>query len=95
MVDAPRGGTELAAWLRREFGVPILPPGEAGQVALHFQEGAYPREEAALELFGPCPRLAGLSLSAPELAEGDREDLPLLAALWQGGRLGAEDIKIT
>ena len=28
-------------------------------------------------------------------AEEDREDLPLLAALWEGGKLGPEDIKIT
>ena len=30
VVSAPRGGPELALWLRREFGVPILPPEEAG-----------------------------------------------------------------
>ena len=47
-----------------------------------------------LGLYGPSPKLAGLSLSAPELAEEDRENLPLLAALWEGGRLGPEDIKI-
>lgn len=27
VVDAPRGGEELANWLRREFGIPVLPPG--------------------------------------------------------------------
>ena len=95
VVDAPRGGRELAQWLRREFGVPILPPGEVGQAALRFQEGCPAREEAVLDLFGLCPSLAGLTLSAPGLAEEDREDLPLLAALWEGGRLRPQDIKIT
>lgn len=95
VVDAPRGGEELAQWLRREFGVPILPPGERGQVALEFQEGRPRREENTLELYGPRPGLAGLTLAAPALAEEDRQDLPLLAALWEGGKLGRKDIKIT
>lgn len=95
VVDAPRGGEELAAWLRREFGVPVLPPGEGCHAALCFHPDCPRREETALELYGPRPRLAGLTLSAPRLAEGDREDLPLLSALWEGGKLGPDDIKIT
>lgn len=95
VVDAPSGGEELALWLRREFGVPVLPPGERGEVSLRFQAGSPMEGETALELFGSRPRLAGLSLTAPGLEEGDREDLPLLAALWEGGRLGQKDIKIT
>ena len=38
VVDAPRGGEDLALWLHREFGVPVLPPAERGAVALRFQE---------------------------------------------------------
>lgn len=95
IIDAPRGGRELAQWLRREYGVPILPEGERGQAALVFETGCPRREETALELFGPRPRLAGLTLSVPRLEEGDREDLPLLAALWEGGQLRPGDIKIT
>lgn len=95
VVDAPRGGEELAGWLRREFGVPILPPGEGCHAALCFHPSCPHREEAALGLYGPRPRLAGLRLSAPGLAEVDREDLPLLSALWEGGKLGPGDIKIT
>ena len=44
---------------------------------------------------GARPRLAGLRLSAPGLKETDRERLPLLAALWEGGKLAPKDIKIT
>jgi len=95
IIDAPRGGPELARQLRREYGVAILPPGERGQVELAFQEGYSPVGEDALELFGPRPRLGGLVLSAPGLEGPDQEDLPLLAALWEGGKLGAGDIKIT
>lgn len=95
VVDAPWGGEELAVWLRREFGVPILPAGEEGQAALHFQPGCPRREQTRLELFGPLPQLAGLSLTAPDLAVEDRENLPLLTALWEGGHLKGKDIKIT
>lgn len=95
IIDAPRGGRELAQRLRREYGVPILPEGERGQAALVFQVGCSRRGEVSLELFGPRPQLAGLILTVPGLEEGDREDLPLLAALWEGGRLRPEDIKIT
>lgn len=95
VIDAPRGGAELAERLRREFGVPVLPGGERGALALSFQAGCPAPEEEALELYGSRPGLAGLTLSAPGLEEEDREDLPLLAALWEGGRLARKDIKIT
>ena len=95
VVDAPQGGQELAEWLRMEFGIPILPPDQPGQAALRFQPDCPRLEEASLDLYGPRPQLAGLRLSAPELAEEDREDLALLAALWEGGRLAPEAIKIT
>lgn len=52
-------------------------------------------EEPTLELYGHAPDLAGLSLSAPHLGEGDREDLDLLAALYEFGRLNKEELKIT
>ena len=94
VVDAPRGGEELALWLRREFGIPVMPPQEEGQIALRFQDCPQ-REETTLDLYGTQPQLAGLTLAAPELAEEDQENLPLLAALWEGGQLGPEDIKIT
>ena len=94
VVDVPGGGRELAEWLRREFGVPVLPRQEPGQVGLQFHPGSEGGDRVSLGLYGPAPQLGGLMLSAPELAEEDREDLPLLAALWEGGRLGPEDIKI-
>ncbi len=93
-IDAPRGGEELARWLRWEYGVPVLPAGERGDLALRFGPGG-PPGEAALELYGRLPGLDGLTLCAPELAAGDREDLALLTALWEGGRLKGSDIKIT
>ena len=97
-ISAPQGGEELAAWLRREYGLPILPADAPAQAALLLQPGTEPEDAnpcPALTLFGPEPDLAGLRLSAPDLAPTDREDLPLLSALWEGGRLGPEQLKIT
>ena len=97
-ISAPRGGEQLAAWLRREYGLPILPADAPAQAALLLQPGTEPGDAGpcpALTLFGPAPDLAGLRLSAPDLAPTDREDLPLLSALWEGGRLAPERLKIT
>ena len=97
-ISAPQGGEELAAWLRREYGLPILPADAPAQAALLLQPGTEPENAnpcPALTLFGPEPDLAGLRLSAPDLAPTDWEDLPLLSALWEGGRLGPEQLKIT
>ena len=97
-ISAPQGGEELAAWLRREYGLPILPADAPAQAALLLQPGTEPEDAnpcPALALFGPEPDLAGLRLSAPDLAPTDREDLPLLSALWEGGRLGPEQLTIT
>ena len=97
-ISAPQGGEELAAWLRREYGLPVLPADAPAQAALLLQPGTEPEDAnpcPALTLFGPEPDLAGLRLSAPDLAPTDREDLPLLSALWEGGRLTAEQLKIT
>ena len=95
VISAPRGGQELARWLRRQYGIPILPPEEGAQVALRLSPQAPALAEASLELYGPRPDLGGLTLAAPALAEEDREDLPLLTALWEGRRLKAGDLKIT
>ena len=93
VIDTP-DGTQLADWLRRELGLPVLPPGERGEVALLFSPASPADEELSLELYGAEPRLAGLSLVAPALDTEDQDDLPLLAALWEGGQLKGNDIKI-
>ena len=95
VISAPQGGGALAEWLRREFGVPVLPPGERGALAVRFHPQGGGEEEAALDLYGPSPGLDGILLSAPALKQEDQTDLSLLAALWEGGQLRSEDLKIT
>ena len=93
IIDAPRGGTELANWLHREFGMPVLPSGARGELAVRFEQGE--EEEHTLRLYGQKPDLKGVSLRAPMLAEEEQNDLPLLNFLWEKGRLQGEALKIT
>ena len=95
VISASRGGEELAHWLRWEFGIPVLPAGEWAQVEVCFRPEERRRAAQTLGLYGSAPELAGLRISAPALAEEDRGNLPLLAALWEGGRLPKEGLKIT
>lgn len=94
-IAAPRGGKELAARLRRELGIPILPPEAEAGVAVCFAPESEVPARSVLELYGPRPGLGNLRLSAPALREGDREDLHLLTALWESGKLAQRDLKIT
>jgi len=95
VISACQGGEELAARLRRELGMPILPPEEEVQVAVCFapEEGVPAGKK--LCVYGQQPALAGLQLTAPELSGEDRTDLPLLTALWEAGQLRQRDLKIT
>lgn len=95
VIDAPRGGRELAVWLRQEFGMPILPAGEGGTVALSFAKEAAREQEETLHLYGANPSLDGPFIQLPDLAEHDRNNLPLLAILWENRRLDPERLKIT
>lgn len=80
VIDVPGGGA-LAARLRREYGLPILPARAA-------------RADLTLR-FDPGPVLEGAAfmLARADLPR-DCEILPLLSALWESGRVKTEEIKI-
>lgn len=94
-VDAGEEGEELAAWLRAEFGAAVLPPGGETDVALRFDPGEA-EGRTALRLYGPAPDLAGLR---PVPVEGGLpaglDRLPLLALLWETGRLGLGRLEVS
>lgn len=94
-VSAPQGGAELAAWLRREYGMPVRPDGEGITAAVRFAPCPAPAGGRELILYDGPPDLTGISLRAAGLEGPDREDLPLLAALWETGRLEAQDLEFT
>lgn len=88
IIDCPCRGGELARWLRREYGLPLTEPGSMlTDVTAAFTSERL-RFPADLRLCGPAPELAGLRLEPEKgtLPEGF-VPLPLLAALWECGRL--------
>ena len=93
IVEAPRGGEELAKELRWEFGIPVLPPEEMGEIALRFDSEAHV-QEPALELYGLHPDLGGLRICGQDMREEDREDLQVLTALWERGKMPPERLNI-
>lgn len=92
-VSAPQGGEELSRWLRREYGLPVQPDGAQVSLAVYFDgEGA---GEEDLLLWGPSPQLGSIVPCAPGLMGEDREDLALLTALWETGKLGSDALEFT
>ena len=75
--------------------MPVRPDGEGITAAVRFDKDAPAGGGRELSLYGGAPRLAGVRPRAADLEEGDREDLPLLAALWETGRLEALGLEFT
>ena len=94
-ICAQQGGAELAAWLRLEYGVPVRPDGAGIDAAIRFDGWAPRRGGRGLALFGARPELSGVRPRAAGLEAADREDLPLLAALWETGRLEGRGLEFT
>lgn len=92
VIDAPDGGDELAGELRRTYGAAALtgPGGRLAQVRLSFSPG----EGKGLRLWGPAPDLDGFALASPLDLPAELAPLPLLAVLWEEGRIPAKEIRI-
>lgn len=91
VIRVDRGGERLARELYWEFGAAVRPEGKA-DVAVRFGGVG---QEGELVLCGSVPELLGLKVEASGLTLPEElEPLPLLTALWQAGRLGAEGLRV-
>ena len=95
LVIAAQGGERLALRLREEFGIPVLPPEQPAHVELNFHPGTGRGDTRCLKLYGREPELDGGSITFSALKEGEKEDISLLCALWEGGKLDVEGLKFT
>lgn len=94
LLDFDRGGEDLARSLRSGYGAAPLPFGQAlPQVTVEFSPRGSPSGRT-LRLWG-SPDLAGLTLVPPGPLPPDLEALPLLALLWEAGRIRKEKIPVT
>lgn len=85
---------ELADGLRREYGIPILPPDSPAHAALLFQREGRADAPCVLRLWAGEEGLDGLTIQCPILPEGQGEDIFLLSALYQTGKVGRQDLKV-
>lgn len=95
-ITAPLGGEELRRELRREFGVPDVEEGEgeSGVLALHF-DPVSAKGKNVVDLSGPYPKMDEFTFYSKEQAlSADCESLPLLALLWENGRISEENIAV-
>jgi hypothetical protein len=95
VIFAPSGGAKLAGFLRREYGLPLMERCKAPHLVLLFSRFAADTDAPILRLYAPRPDLMGFSLRPKAIALPDgSETLPLMAALWETGRLAACDIAV-
>lgn len=81
VVDTVCAG-ELPQVLRREFGMPVYPPGSV--------------QSDLVLTFEPGPVLEGSKFFLPGVdVPEDCAPLPLLCALWEAGRIRAEEIQVS
>ncbi len=95
-ICAPRGGEELSAALRWEFGAAVRPDFSGVDAAVRFSPNSADGGGAVLDLFQPGLELCGVRIS---LEDGslppECEPLPLLAALWETGRVREDALEFT
>lgn len=94
-ISAQQGGEELAAWLRREYGMPVQPDGEGAAVVIRFDTSAASGGRRVLSLFGEEPELGEICPRASALAERDQKKISLLSALWETGKLDRQTLEFT
>ena len=92
VINVPGEGAAYAAWLHRRYGLPVCPP-ERADVTVAFGPGGVHRG-VALDLYEEGRNLAGMTVTAPELALPGECEEQLLAALWEQGGLKREKLRV-
>ena len=91
-IDVPgEDGAVFSQMLQRNWGVPVMPRTITVDVTVSFGPSDRP---ADLILWGETPDLSGQRLTVAELDLPAELEQPLLALLWERGRLKREQIKV-
>lgn len=89
-IDVPRAGEDYAAWLQREYGLPVVPPSEPVDVTVAFGPGGR-AQGWTLRLYDR-PELGGLALAARGHSLPEECAQQLLALLWEAGAVRREQL---
>lgn len=95
LVVTAADGENLRAYLRREYGVPVVEdgPGITADAQAHFSPGFV--REHSLELYGPGLALWGLEIwPAGEAVPPGFDPLPFFAFLWEAGQLPVSHLTV-
>lgn len=94
-VSVPRGGEALRERLRWEYGVAARPDFPQVPGAVRFDRDTRSWGGAVLDLFPPGPDPAAVRVRLPELRGEETGQLPLMAALWESGKVEKGELEFT
>ena len=94
-ISVNTGGEALARNLRWEYGMASRPDSGDVAAAVRFAPETLDAGGAVLDLFRPAIDTAGVQIALPGAKLGEMEPFPLLAALWEGGKVRKMDLEFT
>lgn len=94
-ISVDQGGEALERSLRWEYGMAARPDGGDVAAAVRFAPETLEAGGAVLDLFQPAMDTAGVQIALPGAKMGEMEHFPLLAALWEGGKVRKRDLEFT
>ena len=94
-ISVPKGGAQLSDRLRWEYGVAVRPDYGCVPAAVRFDSRTWDQGAAVVDLFPPGPDLQSIQVRLKGLNETENEHFPLLAALWEGGKVKKDDLEFT
>ena len=94
-ISVYRGGNELRNRLRMEYGIAVRPDSDCIDAAVRFHSETPDGGGIVLNLFSENLELNGISVTANGVEAKETQELPLLAALWENGRIDSSDLEFT
>ena len=94
-ISVVKGGQELRDHLRWEYGAAVCPDHPEVAAAVRYDPRTGQQGGVVMDLFAPEPCLCGGGIALPAAKPTETEVLPLLAALWEIGKVQTRDLEFT
>ncbi len=89
------GAEALRDGLRWEYGIAVRPDSDCVDAAVRFHSETMIGGRMVLKLFSEELDLCGISVTGKGIYPKGTQILPLLAALWENGRIGSSELEFT